>query len=70
MSNKSLYTIELGLLVSKVFLLVYLAAVGNEAAQLRIPFLLTALEAVATQIEKRLEASKEELQEKRPVKRK
>lgn len=68
MSKKSLRFAELAVLASKVFLLLYLAVGGSEAAQVRIPFVLTALEAVAAQIEKRLEASEEEQQEKRPAK--
>jgi hypothetical protein len=59
-----------GLLASKVILLLYLAVGGSEAAQVRIPFILTAIDVVAAQIEKRLEASEEEQQEKRSVKRK
>jgi len=68
LKNKPLHSVELGLLASKVFLLLYLAVGGSEAAQVRIPFVLAALEAVSAQIEKRLEASKEEEQEKRPAK--
>ncbi len=64
---KELCSIELGLLVSRVFLLVYLAVVGSEAAQARIPFIVTALDVVATEVGKRREASEQKQQEKRPA---
>lgn len=65
---KSLRVVEFALLVTKVLLLLYLAVGGSEAAQVRVPFVLTALEVVAAQIEKRLEALEEDRQEKRPAK--
>ena len=68
MPKKSLRFAEFAVLVSRVFLLLYLAVGGSEVAQVRIPFVLTALEAVAAQIEKRLEASEEKEQEKPPAK--
>lgn len=70
MPKKSLRFAEFAVLVSRVFLLLYLAVGGSEAAHVRIPFVLTALEAVAVQIEKRLEALEEEQQEECPVQRK